>query len=157
MTHRVTRHLTARRTAYLLTAVLAVYLAVVGWRGWQLVADGRPPFVLLGVGVLLLPALGAWFVWQELRFGEATGRLAGALAAEGGLPEDRPPRSRGGRMDRAAADAAFTRRRAEVEQAPDDWRPWYRLAMAYAEAGDVRRGRRAMRHAIRLYDAQRER
>jgi hypothetical protein len=157
MTRRVTRRLTARRTAYLLTAVLAVYFAVVGWRGWQLATDGRLPFVLLGLGVLLLPVLGAWFVWQELRFGEATGRLAGDLAAEGGLPEDGPPRSRGGRVDRAAADAAFTQRRAEVEQAPDDWRAWYRLAVAYADAGDLRRGRGAMRHAIWLYDAQRER
>jgi cytochrome c-type biogenesis protein CcmH/NrfG len=65
------------------------------------------------------------------------------------------PRTRGGRVERKAADAAFARRRAEVEQAPEDWRAWYRLAVAYGDAGDVRRGRRAMRHAIRLYDAQR--
>jgi cytochrome c-type biogenesis protein CcmH/NrfG len=144
--------MTARRTAYLFTAVLAVYFAVLGWRGWQLVTDGRAPFVLLGLGVWLLPLLGAWFVWQELRFGHATARLAGEL----GAPDDELPRSRHGRVDRAAADAAFSRRRAEVEQAPQDWRAWYRLAVAYADAGDVRRGRRAMRHAIELYDAQRD-
>ncbi len=147
--------MTARRTAYVLTAVLAGYFAVLGWRGWQLVTDGRAPFVLLGVGVLLLPVVGAWFVWQELGFGRATERLAAALAAEGGLPVDDLPRSRGGRVDRQAADAVFARRRAEVEVAPEDWRSWFRLAVAYGDAGDTRRGRRAMRHAIGLYEAKR--
>jgi hypothetical protein len=163
---------TARRAAYLLTAVLVGYLAVVGWRGWQLVSDGRPPFVLLGVGVLLLPVLGAWFVWQELSFGRATGRLAGQLAAEEAderpaderpvdersvdeRPVDGRPRTRGGRVDRAAADAVFARRRAEVELEPGDWRVWFRLAVAYGDAGDTRRGRHAMRHAISLYEAAR--
>jgi hypothetical protein len=147
--------MTARRVAYLLTAVLAGYFAVLGWRGWQLLTDGRAPFVLLGVGVLVLPVLGAWFVWQELRFGWAMQRLADELAAEGDLPRDELPRSRGGRVDRAAADDVFARRRVEVEQSPRDWRPWYRLAVAYGDAGDTRRGRRAMRHAIALYEAQR--
>jgi hypothetical protein len=146
--------MTARRTAYLLTTVLVGYFAVVGWRGWQLVSDGRLPFVLLGVGVLLLPVVGAWFLWHELAFGRATGRLAAELAAEGGLPEDEPARTRGGRVDRMAADAVFATRRAEVEQAPDDWRRWYRLAVAYGDAGDTRRGRHAMRHAFALHRAE---
>jgi hypothetical protein len=145
--------MTARRVAYLLTAILVGYFAVIGWRGWQLVSDGRLPFVLLGAGVLLLPVVGAWFVWQELRFGWATERLAAALAAEGGLPDDELPRSRGGRVDRQAADAVFAGRQAEVEVAPEDWRSWFRLAVAYGDAGDARRGRRAMRHAIALYEA----
>jgi hypothetical protein len=147
--------MTGRRVAYLLTAVLACYFALLGWRGWQLLTDGRAPFVLLGVGVLVLPILGAWFVWQELRFGRAMQRLAGELAAQGGLPGEELPRSRGGRVDRQAADAVFVRRQAEVEQSPQDWRAWYRLAAAYGDAGDARRGRRAMRHAISLYEAQR--
>jgi len=146
---------TARRAAYLLTAVLAGYLAVVGWRGWQLVTDGRPPFVLLGVGVLLLPVLGAWFVWQELSLGRAADGLASQLAAEDRLPADELPRTRGGRADRTAADAVFARRRADVELAPEDWRAWFRLAVAYGDAGDTRRGRRAMRHAISLFEAER--
>jgi Flp pilus assembly protein TadD len=53
-----------------------------------------------------------------------------------------------GRVDRAAADARFAERRAEVEAAPDDWRRWYRLALAYDDAGDRRRARAAMRTAI---------
>jgi hypothetical protein len=147
--------MTARRVAYLLTVVLAGYLALVGWRGWQLLTDGRVPFVLLGIGVLLLPVVGAWLVWQELRFGHATGRLARELAAEDGVVEDDElPRTRGGRVDRRLADAVFETRRAAVERSPQDWRAWYRLAAAYGDAGDTRRGRRAMRHAITLYEEQ---
>jgi hypothetical protein len=55
-----------------------------------------------------------------------------------------------GRVDRTSADAVFAHRRAEVEAAPDDWRRWYRLAESYGDAGDTRRGRAAMRHAILL-------
>jgi hypothetical protein len=147
--------MTARRIAYALAAVLALYLGAVAWRGWLLVRDGRPLTVLLGAGVLVLPLIGAWVVWRELAFGRAAGRLATDLAALGELPVDDLERTPGGRIDRPAADAAFARRRREVEAAPDDWRAWYRLAIAYGDAGDTRRARRAMRHAISLYEAQR--
>jgi len=144
--------LTAKRWAYLLSALLVVFFGVLVWRGLLLVRGGRPEFVLLGIGVLILPVVGGWLLAQEWRFGLAAQRLGRALEAEGGLPVDDLPRRPSGRVDRAAADAAFAARRAEVEAAPADWRVWYRLAVAYADAGDTRRGRGAMRHAIRLYD-----
>jgi Flp pilus assembly protein TadD len=37
-----------------------------------------------------------------------------------------------------------------VEDAPDDWRTWFRLGIAYDDAGDRRRAREAMRRAISL-------
>ena len=40
------------------------------------------------------------------------------------------------------------RRRHDLENAPADWRRWYRLAVAYDVAGDRRRARAAMRTAI---------
>lgn len=138
----------ARRVALLLTAVLVFYVLLVGQRGLLLLLDGRPAFVLFGVGVLLLPVVGTWVVVKEIQFGHATQRLAEELSAQGGLPEDEVTRA--GRVDRAAADAAFERRKAEVEAAPGDWRAWYRLAVAYSDAGDSTRGRRAMRRAIAL-------
>ncbi|KTR54674.1 hypothetical protein SA11R_08410, partial [Rothia kristinae] len=55
-----------------------------------------------------------------------------------------------GRIDREAADAAFPARRAEVEREPEDWRAWFRLALAYDAAGDRKRARRAMRDAVAL-------
>ncbi|RJK96487.1 hypothetical protein [Vallicoccus soli] len=141
----------ARRAALLLAVVLGVYLVVLGDRGLTLVRDGRPAFVLLGIGVLLFPVVGLWILVLEMRFGQATERLGRQLGEEGGLPEDELPRRPSGRVDRAAADAVFERRRAEVEAAPADWRAWFRLAVAYADAGDGSRARRAMRRAVVLH------
>jgi len=145
---------TARRVTYGLVGLLVLYLALVGWRGLELIADGRPAFVLRGVGVVLLPIVGAVIVWREVRFGLDTQRLGRALEFEGGLPTDELPRRPSGRVDLAAADELFARRKTEAEAAPEDWRAWYRLAMAYGDAKDTSRGRRAMRHAIELFDAK---
>jgi Tfp pilus assembly protein PilF len=89
-------------------------------------------------------------VVAELRFGQATQRLADTLDAD---VDDDPavpelPRTPSGRVDRSAADAVFEVRRAEVEADPDNWQRWYRLALAYDAAGDRRRARAAMRDAI---------
>ena len=54
-------------------------------------------------------------------------------------------------------DEIFEVRRREVEAAPQDWRAWWRLASAYGEARDPRRGRRAMRKAVDLERAERNR
>ncbi len=143
----------ARRVALLLALLLGVYLVVLGDRGITLVRDGRPAFVLLGVGVLLFPVVGLVILVLEMRFGQATERLGRRLGEEGGLPPaDEVPRRPSGRVDRDAADAVFERRRAEVEAAPEDWRAWFRLAIAYSDAGDGSRARRAMRRAIVLHD-----
>jgi hypothetical protein len=148
----------ARRVAILLVLAVVGYAAILGDRALVLLRDGRPVFVLLGIGVLLLPVVGLWLVALEFRFGRATERLGRELEldlsdARGGEPlSSSLPRRPSGRIDRAAADAAFAARRADVEAAPEDWRAWYRLAVAYGDAGDVGRGRRAMRHAIALHD-----
>jgi hypothetical protein len=146
---------TARRVVVALVAALLVYFVLLGERAWWLLTSGRAVLVGLGVGVLILPFLGGYLVLRELQFGLATQRLARALEAEGGLPVDDLPRRPSGRPDRAAADARFAQRQAEVEAAPDDWRAWFRLAVAYGDAGDTRRGRAAMRHAVRLHPAGR--
>jgi hypothetical protein len=146
---------TARRTALLLVGVLVVYLVLVGWRGVLLVRTGDPVAVALGLAVLVLPVVAAVVVARELRFGVATQRMARELEADGGLPVDDLPRRPSGRVVREAADATFAGRRAEVEAAPEDWRAWYRLAVAYDDAGDRRRAREAMRYAVRLHGSRR--
>ena len=132
----------------LLVIALAAYCALVGYRGVFLL--GEPSFILkvLGAAVLALPLVGLWLVGAEIRFGFATQRLARRLEAEGEPPEAELPRRPSGRVDRQAADALFERRRHDVEDAPADWRRWYRLAVAYDVAGDRRRARAAMRTAI---------
>lgn len=132
-----------------LVVAFAFYAVTIGWRGVLLVRDGRAVPVALGLAVLLLPLVAGWAVWQEVRFGLATERLGRLLDAEGALPVDDLPRRPSGRVDRAAADAAFDVYRTRVETDPEDWRGWYHLATAYDWAGDRRRARAAAREAIR--------
>ena len=141
-----------RTVALLLTAVLAVYFVLLGGKGVLLIGTGDPVAVGLGVGVLILPLIGAWIAWTNLRFGLKTEKMARQLADEGGLPDTSSlPRRPSGRVDRDAADAWFEERRVETEAEPDDWRSWFRLAQAYDLAGDRGRARETMRRAITLY------
>lgn len=145
--------MTARTVAWILAAAVAVYLVFTAARAWVLIASGDPVPVLLGVAVIVIPLLGAWMLWRELRFGFRTQDLGRELGAEGGLPVDDLPRAPSGRVDRAAADERFPRYEAEVQADPEDWRAWYRLAIGYDDARDRKRARAAMRTAIRLHDA----
>lgn len=140
--------MSAKRVAVILAVVVGVYAALLGWRGVDLIATGEPAAVGLGIGVVVIPLVGAYLIWRELQFGSATERMAQELARDGALPVDDLPRRPSGRVDRRAADEAFERYRAEAEASPDDWRVWFRLATAYDAAGDRKRARAAMRTAI---------
>jgi cytochrome c-type biogenesis protein CcmH/NrfG len=131
--------------------VLLFYAALIGVKGVALLASGSFVAQLLGLALLLLPLLGLLLVWREIEFGRRTAVLARALEAEGGLPVDDLPRRPSGRVDRRAADDRFTRMRDETEARPEDWRSWFRLALAYDAAGDRTRARAAARHAIALH------
>ncbi len=144
----------ARYTALLLTAILVVYFVLLAQRAVLLIETGTATGIGLGIGVLLLPVVGAWIAVVNLWFGVRVERLARRLARDGLLPDTSElPRRPSGRIDRAAADAWFNERKAEVELAPEDWRNWYRLAYGYDIAGDRRRARETMRHALRLAEA----
>ncbi len=124
---------------------------------FSLLATGELIQVGVGIGVLLLVGVGVVLVAGEVRLGAASARLARQLEVEGGLPFDPPGVTRlaSGRLEKDDADAVFAQRKAEVEAAPDDWRAWWRLAAAYGDARDPRRGRRAMRRAVSLERASR--
>lgn len=136
--------------ALLMAALLVLYLVLVGVRAVTFLGTGQPLGVGIGAGLLVLPVLGAWALVRELLFGVRSARLVRTLAAEGGLPSDDLPRRPSGRIERAAADAAFDAYRQEAERRPDDWRAWLRLALAYDASGDRRRARAAVRHAVAL-------
>jgi len=144
----------ARIVSWVLAALCGFYLLFIAQRAWVLVSTGEPIPVVLGVALVALPVIGVWVVARELQFGARTAELGSSLAATGGLPEDDLPRSPGGRIDRAAADVRFAERQREVESDPADWGAWFRLAIAYDDAGDRRRAREAMRTAIERYDAR---
>ncbi|MET8898555.1 hypothetical protein [Streptomyces albogriseolus] len=139
------------KISYALTAaVLVVYFVLVGSRGLLLIKAGTLLTVTFGVAVLILPVIGVWFLWKNTQFVRDANRLAAELDAEGGLPVDTLRRLPSGRIDRESADEVFALRKAETEDAPDDWRSWFRLAVAYHDARDTPRARRAMQRAIAL-------
>lgn len=138
-------------TVALLTLALAAYFFLLGGRAVALIQSGGAAGIALGIGVLLLPIIGVVLVFWELRFGWQTQRLARRLAEEDDLPDVADlPRRPSGRVERDAADAHFETVKARVEAAPGDWRGWFALAHAYDLAGDRKRARSAMRHAIEL-------
>ncbi|MFD0310605.1 hypothetical protein [Streptomyces sp. NPDC127119] len=145
----------AAKITYAVTAaVLVVYFVLVGSRGVMLIQHGTLLTVAFGVAVLILPVIGVWFLWKNTQFVQRANRLATELDAEGGLPVDELARTPAGRIDRDSADEVFARRKAETEDAPDDWRSWFRLAVAYHDARDTPRARKAMQHAIALHDGK---
>lgn len=143
------------KITYLVTAaVLLFYFVLVGSRGVMLIQTGTVLTVTFGVAVLILPVIGLWFLWQNTQFVRKANQLAAELDAEGGLPVDELKRTPGGRIDRDSADEVFARRKTETEDAPEDWRSWFRLAVAYHDARDTPRARKAMQRAIALREGR---
>ncbi|MGI9125098.1 MAG: hypothetical protein ACR2JM_10165 [Mycobacterium sp.] len=135
---------------------LAFYFAMLTHTGIALIRTAAPAAVALGIGVLILPIVGAWAVVATLRAGAAHRRLA-LLAAEEGveLDVDGLPRLPSGRVQRDAAESLRAAALADAEAEPGDGRRWYRLARAHDLAGDRPRAREAMARAVELQAAQR--
>jgi cytochrome c-type biogenesis protein CcmH/NrfG len=134
---------------------LIFYFAILTRTAIALIRSGTPAAVALGIGVLILPVVGAWVMVATLRAGLAHQRLA-RLAAEDGMELDVTdlPRMPSGRIQREAADEMFATVRAELDADPDNWLRWYRLARAYDYAGDRSRARETMRRAVELQNAE---
>ncbi|WP_406185185.1 hypothetical protein [Streptomyces sp. NBC_01006] len=145
----------AKITYFLTAAVLVVYFVLVGSRGVMLIQQGTALTVTFGAAVLILPVIGVWFLWKNTQFVTRANQLATELEAEGGLPVDELERDQYGRILRDSADEVFARRKAETQDAPGDWRSWFRLAVAYHDARDTPRARKAMQRAIALHGGPR--
>jgi len=142
-------------SAIVMATILAIYLVLVGWRALQFLQTGNPVAVVMGSALLVLPLIGAWALWRELWFGMRSAALVRELEAEGGL-ELGIALGPTGRPTRAGASAAFSRFRDDAESSPDSWRVWLRLGVVYEAAGDRRRARQAIRHAIELAQQNRQ-
>ncbi|MBI3216608.1 MAG: hypothetical protein HYZ38_22570 [Mycobacterium sp.] len=136
-----------------LCVAMVVYFLLLGRIAVALIADGRAAPVGMGVALLILPFIGLWAMVATLRAGFAHQRLA-RLAAEDGMELDVSdlPRRASGRIEREAADRLFDTVRAELENDPDNWQRWYRLARAYDYAGDRTRARETMKKAVALQE-----
>ena len=116
-----------------------------------MVMSGQPVLIIMGLALVILPVVGAWALFRELRFGIVSARLVRQLEHEGNLPVDDLPHTPSGRTVRAAADEEFPAFAAEVDAAPESWRAWFRLGLAYDASGDRKRARESIRTAIALY------
>lgn len=134
----------------LMVGLLVLYLVFAIRYGILLIAVGEPVAIGLGVALFVLPLIAVWALITELLFAVRAERLGVRLGAEGGLPAEELPLLPSGRLDRAAAAEVFPVYQAATEAAPEDWRTWFRLGLAYDAAGDRGRARWATRQAIRL-------
>jgi cytochrome c-type biogenesis protein CcmH/NrfG len=135
----------------LMCVAMLAYFVLLGRLAVAMISSGRSAAVGVGLAVLIMPVIGLWAMIATLRAGFAHQKLARLIAADGmELDTSALPRRPSGRIQRDAADALFATVRTEVEEYPDDWRRWYRLARAYDYAGDRRRAREAMKAAVQL-------
>jgi cytochrome c-type biogenesis protein CcmH/NrfG len=134
---------------------LIVYFLLLGRIAMAFITSGRPAAIGLGVALLILPLIGIWVMVGTVRDGLAHQRLARIIHDEGmELDISRLERMPSGRIRRDAADELFRTIRGELEDDPDNWRRWYRLARAYDYAGDRRRAREAMGRAVKMQAAE---
>src|SRR6201997_2305647 len=147
----MSRTMRIQLTIAIMCAALLVYIVLLGRSAVLMITSGRVVAVVLGVALLIMPAIGLWAMIATLRAGITHQKLA-RLVAEDGMELDVSalPRRPSGRIDRDAADALFDTVRAELDTDPHDWRRWDRLARAYDYAGDRGRAREAMKKAVEL-------
>jgi tetratricopeptide (TPR) repeat protein len=132
---------------------LVVYFLLLGRIAMAFITSGEPAAIGLGLALLIFPLIGIWVMVSTLRAGLAHQRLARIARDEGmELDVSSLPRMPSGRIQRDAADALFVTVREELENDPDNWRRWYRLARAYDYAGDRSRARETMRKAVEMQE-----
>ncbi|PPI42481.1 hypothetical protein [Rathayibacter tritici] len=137
----------------LMAVLLALYLVVCLQYSVVAFAAGTAPGIVMGIGLLILGAVGVWGLIRELLFGLRAERLARRLEGEDALPQEVLDSRASGRPLRGEADALFPRYAEEVDAQPESWRAWYRLGLAYDASGDRKRARGAIRRAIALEHA----
>src|SRR6218665_2898128 len=119
-------------SAIVMATILAIYLVLVGWRALQFLQTGNPVAVVMGGALLGLPLIGAGALGGGVGFGGGRGRVVGG---------------------RGVGFSVFGE---DGESSPDSWRVWLRLGVVYEAAGDRRRARQAIRHAIELAQQNRQ-
>jgi hypothetical protein len=134
---------------------LVVYFVLLGRIAMAFITTGEPAAIGLGLALMVLPIIGIWVMVSTLRAGLAHQRLARIIQDEGmELDVSSLPRMPSGRIQRDAADTLFATVHEELQNDPDNWRRWYRLARAYDYAGDRGRAREAMKKAVELQEQE---
>lgn len=147
-----------RKPAFLaaisITILLSIYLGLVAQRAVLFIQSPSLAGKAMGVALLILPIVGAWFLLNEWRLGTTVQRMATQLEEEGRLPVHGGERTPAGKLTPEAATEVYDIAVREVELAPDDWVAWFHMAYAY-EANSMRRdARRSLRYAAQMYRAR---
>ena len=119
-----------------LVLITAAYAWGLGWIAWGFVRAGSAVGYGLALGIAILLLLTIWVTWREMLFGMGSGRLARLYE---------PPAEADGEDPRAEFESARTTLQ---EGAENDWRAWFRLALAYDALRDRKGARMATRRAI---------
>ncbi len=138
------------------TMLLTLYIGFVADRAVVLLRLGGPAGYGIGTALLILPAVGVWWVIREWSAGLWIQRMTDALELRGQMPEVAGARTPSGRLTDDAAQAVFAHARAAVDARPNDWASWYHVAFAYDRANDRRMARRSYAHAADLFRADRD-
>ena len=140
---------------WLITAAMVVasaaYAVLAASRAWVLLVSGDPVQIVFALAIIVIPVLGFALILRELWFGWRTRQMGQQLAAEGGLPTYQGELTASGRPTKEDADSNFDHYAQEAEKSSEDWRAWFRLAIAYDDARDRKRARASMRRAAQLY------
>ena len=131
-------------------ALVVMYVALLGQRGFELLATPNTVAKAMGAVILALPVFALWAIIRELIFGLQIERLAKLIQNEGTWPHFEFDFRPSGRPTRESADRVFETVRDTAAKLPDDWHSWFNLGLAYDACGDRRRARAAMRKALKL-------
>ena len=140
-----------------ISMVLLMYLLLIAGRAFVLLGTPEPAARGLGVGLLVLPLVGVWWMVHEWRLGTTVQRMADVLDREGRLPIHDGETMPSGRLTDDAGMAVFEVAWRGVEDRPDSWSAWFHVAYAYDAVRDRPMTRKALRHAADLFRAERQR
>lgn len=130
------------------------YLLIAGIRGLQFSGTDSVTAKIFALSIFLISAISIAVIIREIMFGMQISRMSTILEAESLLLSDDLPTTPTGQTEKAAADARFDLISKEVEDSPESWRAWFRVALAYDESRDRKRARFAMRKAEKFFKAE---
>ena len=138
--------MSAKIWALVMAALAVIYVVLLGQKAVLLLLEPSVVAKAMGVALLVLPAIAAWAILTEIRFGIDAERLARINTQPQLQFELRPS----GKPTKESAAAEFERIKAQVSQDLDNWELWFRLGESYEAAGDRKLARKSIRKAIKL-------
>ena len=133
----------AKRIAFVIAGVLAVYLLFAMSRGFTLLESNSGAVKLLGICVIILPILGGLLVIREIRFGYTANALAQQIDVSLLPTQDVKPRS-----DEAKNYLESIIERTKQDQ--ESWENWFCVGVGYDLNGQRKLAREALQYAVKL-------